>query len=497
MRKKSISYIIIKIMMLKKSSTFITVLLTLAMLGLMAGCSRSVPPAASGKTYPVSPPLLAFYNRLGGEDVLGPAISKLKDDPIGQCQYTVNAMLCLNPMVAGDESFSLYPLGNELKVSEISTTPASTDGLSVNGFTVYEEFVPIFERFSQTTYAGNPISQVHINYAQQRVEQYFEKVGFYRNFSDPIGTVKLLAYGAAACTRGCSYHPAIQAELTNPSISLSDLNLMEKMYSLTDPAPFGKALDKPHNAADGSLEQVYTGIVLIQDATGVVKLRPLATILAMPTKAPGEKLYDYASGVVFYATSDTLGYHVPILFDTFITAHGGTAVSGDPIDELYEYEKGFYRQCFTNYCLDYNPARREAKRVTVTPLGKQYLELDQSGLALPATPQPQPQAISLQVSETLAKVSSTEAQTIHVTALNAADLTPLAGIETEITLSLPKNKTWTSPLAPTAVDGTAVITLPILKNIQNGSILNYEVCTTNVSAGKVCASGSYLVWTTP
>ncbi len=118
-------------------------------------------------------------------------------------------------------------------------------------------------------------------------------------------------------------------------------------------------------------------------------------------------------------------------------------------------------------------------------------------LAQPATPQPEPQNISLQVSETLAKVSSSEAQTIHVTTLNAADQTPLSGIETEITLSLPKNKTWSAPLAPTAVDGTAVITLPILKNIKNGSILTYQVCTTNISAGQTCASGSYLVWTTP
>lgn len=483
--------------MLKKSWSILTLLLTLAMLGLLASCSRSVPPSASGKTYPVSPPLQAFYDRLGGEDVFGPAISKLNDNPIGQCQYTVNAMLCLNPMVAGDGSFSLFSLGNELNVSEVSTNPASTVGLIVNGFTVYEEFVPIFERFSQTAYAGNPISQVHINYAQQRVEQYFEKVGFYRNFSDPIGTVKLLAYGAAGCTKGCSYHPADEAKLTNPSISLSKLNLMDKLNGLIDTSVFGKALNRPHTAADGNLEQVYKGVVLVQDATGVVKLRPLSRLLSLPTKAPGAKLYDYASGVVFYAVNDTLGYHVPILFDKFINDHGGTAISGDPIDEITEYKPGLYRQCFTNYCLDYNPSKREDKRVTVTPLGEQYLELDQSILTQPITPQPASQAIILKVSETLLKVSSSEAQTIHVSALNAADQTPLSGIETEITIYLPKEKTWSSALAPTAVDGTAVITLPVLKNIQNGSILTYKVCTTNASAGQACANGSYLVWTMP
>ncbi|PKN99232.1 MAG: hypothetical protein CVU42_08235 [Chloroflexi bacterium HGW-Chloroflexi-4] len=481
----------------KKASKTLYIFAISAMLIVLAGCSRALDPAASGKTYPISPGLQAFYNRMGGEEVLGPAISKLIENQTGQCQYTVNTLICLNPMVSGDESFSIYALGTELNLNELSSDPASTEGLIINGFTVYEEFVPIFERFSQSTYAGNPISQVHINYAQQRVEQYFEKVGFYRNFSDPLGTVKLLAYGDAGCTKGCSYKPADEAELSNPSISLEDLDLMEKLGILVDKTAFGKSLDKPHTAADGSLEQVYSGVVLFQDATGVVRLRPLSSILAMPVKEPGEKLYDYSSGVVFYAVNDTLGYHVPILFDTFINAHGGTAISGDPINEVYEYEPGLFRQCFTNYCLDYDPSKHEDRQVSITQLGKQYLAMDQTVLPQPATPEPEPPAISLQVSETLAKVSSSDAQTIHVTALNAADQTPLTGIETEITLFLPKEKTWTSLLAPTAVDGTAVITLPVLKNIHNGSILAYKVCTTNASISQSCATGTYLIWTAP
>ncbi|MDP3451309.1 MAG: hypothetical protein Q8R87_12070, partial [Anaerolineaceae bacterium] len=125
------------------------------------------------------------------------------------------------------------------------------------------------------------------------------------------------------------------------------------------------------------------------------------------------------------------------------------------------------------------------------------LAMDQTVLPQAVTPQPDPSVISLQVSETLPKVSTSEAQTIHVMALNAADQTPLSGIETEITIFLPKEKTWSSLLAPTAVDGTAVITLPILKNIQNGSILAYKVCTVNAFASQTCTTGTYLVWTAP
>ena len=50
-----------------------------------------------------------------------------------------------------------------------------------------------------------------MNYAQQRIEQYFENVGFYRNFSDPAGSVHLLAYGAASCAERCAYQPAVDA----------------------------------------------------------------------------------------------------------------------------------------------------------------------------------------------------------------------------------------------------------------------------------------------
>lgn len=482
---------------MKKVASPLYVAAILCMVVLLVGCISASDSSASGKTYPVSSALQAFYDLLGGEQVLGPAISKLIENPTGQCQYTANVMLCFNPMVEGEGSFSLYPLGNELDVSEVSVNPGSTDGLIVNGFTVYEEFVPFFDYFSQTALAGNPISQVRINYAQQRVEQYFEKVGFYRSFSDAPGMVKLLAYGAAACTKECNYHPSAEAALSNPSVSLARLNLMKKLGGVTDASAFGKALTQPYTAADGNLEQVYPGIVLMQDANGVVQLRPLAKILQMPAKDPGAKLYDYSSGVVFYAVSDSLGYHVPILFDEFINTHGGTAVSGDPINEIYAYEPDLYRQCFANFCLDYDPSKREGNQVSIAPLGKQYLALDQSALPQPAVSEAAPQSILLLVSEGLPKVSASEAQIISVTAANAADQTPLAGIETEITIFLPKEKTWVSTLIPTAADGSSVNTLPILKNIPNGSILAYQVCTTNASGSQACATGSYLVWTYP
>ena len=111
-----------------------------------------------------------FYAALGGESLLGPAISKIFDYDKFECQYTVNALICQDPLLSGESRFSLYPLGNAL---QIRAEPAPVDpeaaDLVVNGYTVFEEFIPVFDRLSGEGYAGNPITQVRINYTQQRI----------------------------------------------------------------------------------------------------------------------------------------------------------------------------------------------------------------------------------------------------------------------------------------------------------------------------------------
>jgi len=482
----------------KLGSVFITILLVAISALSLTGCSSTTDQSASGKTYDVDASLLEFYNSLGGEALLGPAISKLFEDPAGQCQYTVNVLMCLNLTVGEGGGYSLSSVGNKLKIKEYAGEPASSDGLVINGFVVYDEFIPLYNQFQQTTYAGNPITQVQLNYDQQRVEQYFEKVGFYRNFSDPAGTVKLLAYGAESCSK-CRYRAAGEARISYSTRSSDNQSLMSQIKSVPDIEAFGKPLSQPYTAADGSLEQVYNGVVLYKDEHGIVRPRPLSTLLGMQTTEPGEKTYTVENGMVFYAVNGDLGYHVPLIFDKFIGDHGGVSFSGDPIAEALQYDPGVLRQCFTNYCLDYLPDAPADKQVSVADLGAQYLQQVQTVPSVQETeaPAPPPPSVILQVSEENKKVSSTQSQVISVLVLNAADQQPLAGVESELTVNLPKGKVWTTAIPASGADGRSSLAVPPMKNIPNGTILIYQVCLTNLAAESACAMGSYLFWDTP
>ena len=454
----------------------------------------------SGKTFEVAEEFLDFYMNLGGESVLGPAISKMTEVNSYQCQFTANALMCINPNLSGYERFNLYPLGNQLNLREAAIPTDGDAALVVNGFSIYGEFIPLYTQFSFATYAGNPISQVHMNYAQERVEQFFENVGFYRNFSDPQGRVKLLAYGAAACTKGCRYHPASAAELPEKDTMYNSKDLLEDLENVKESKTFGKPLSQPYIAADGNLEQVYASIVLYRDyQNGLVRLRPLPMLLGMLTSEPGPQLYGKENGMVFYAVREGLGYHVPESFDQFIADHGGTAVSGDPISEVIQYEPGVFRQCFTNYCLDYIPEARKNKQVSLAELGNQYLQ--SSSAQTQITPPPEatavPSSYVIQVGELFAPLPMDSAQQIHLVVLNAADMQPLAGMTAEIVVNLPDGTTYKASMPATMTDGSSTLTLPVMKKIDNGTILTYQACVVNPSGGQQCQNGSYLVWSEP
>ena len=475
---------------------FLSLLLTLCLLLSACGGSNT---AASGKIYDVAPEFQFFYGTLGGENVLGPTISKLLEMDSSQCQYTANALMCLEIAADGTQRFYLSPLGTSFGVGEVPPATAAEGSLVVNGFTVYEEFIPLYNNLSQVTYAGNPLGQVHLNYDRQRIEQFFENVGFYRNFSDAPGTVKLLAYGAESCSRECSYRAALEARFLDEPKTISNRPLINQMNNITNADDFGKPLGDPYLAADGNMEQVYPGIVLYQEAgTGTIKLRPLSILLGMTGTPPAERRYGNDEAMVFYAVDGSLGYHVPALFDDFINTHGGTVLSGNPIAEAFEFQPGVVRQCFVNYCLDYSPSAPKKRRVTVAELGSQYIQQVQPGIIATQPPAaevpPADPGVTLQIAEQFARVSDAEEQVIHIVTLVAANQSPAPGIQTSISVTLPEGKTWSAPLPVTAADGTSSIAIPAMKNLPNGTILAYQVCVNNSA---VCAAGTYLMWTEP
>lgn len=462
----------------------------------LAGCKASESP---GTAYEVSAGLREIYRSLGGQDVFGPAISQLFDYENNECQYMVNALLCLDPSAAGTQRYRLYPLGLALGMrEEPNSNDPTTSSMVVNGFSIYEEFIPFYSGLSGVVYAGNPITQARMNYAQQRIEQHFENVGFYRNFNDPAGKVQLLAYGAASCADRCAYQPAVDAVIHTSSTLEVDRVFSAGLEKIGDATIFGAPLTQAYLAADGMQEQVYqNAVIFAAPGSTTIKLRPAATILEMPSSPPREKVYSNKDGMVFYTIEGVLGHHMPIIFDDFINAHGGMRISGNPIAEVSESSPGVYRQCFENYCLEYIPVNPPEEQIRLTALGGLYLDKMRAINVLEDNFVISPSTVAIQVSNGFMQISAGQSRRISIVLTRQSDDQPISGLESVLQISLPDGSVYKNNLPATSGEGTASILIPALNGVPNGSILPYQVCLSGSVSEPVCASGTLLLWTKP
>ncbi len=462
----------------------------------LAGCKASDSP---GTTYEVSAGLREIYRSLGGEDVFGPAISQLFDYENNECQYTVNALFCLDPSGTGTNRYRLYPLGLAMGMrEEPNSNEPTTSSMVVDGFSIYEEFIPFYSDLSGVSYAGKPINQARMNYSRQRIEQFFENVGFYRNFNDPAGKVQLLAYGAASCADRCTYRPAVDAVIHTSSTLVVDQVFSAGLEKIGDATIFGAPLTQAYLAADGMQEQVYqNAVIFAAPGSTTIKLRPAVVILEMPATPPGAKVFSNQDGMVFYTIEGVLGYHVPIIFDDFINAHGGMKISGDPIAEVSESSPGVYRQCFENYCLEYTPVNPPEEQIRLSALGSLYLDKMRAANVLEETFVISPSTVAIIVSDEFIQLSAGESQRISIVLTRQSDDEKIFGLESVLQISLPDGSVYKNTLPATSGEGTASILIPVLNGIPNGSILPYQVCLTGSVSEPVCANGTLLLWTKP
>lgn len=350
------------------------VVLILLLIGLLStGCAQQTgeqTEISSSSTYEVAPVFREFYAVLGGETVLGPAISQRFSYEELTCQYTANALLCQDPLKSGTERFLLYPLGRLYELFDPESAQAGED------YGVYEAFQPMVDRLSGERYAGEALSGLLVNPEKNRVEQYFENVGFYSLLNDPRGDVKLLAYGAYACDDLCDYAPAAESIPTGSTAIPIEQPFLAKLKRSGLAALAGQPLGQPYKTADGALEQVYMNVVVFspEDEPDKIFLRPIAEPLGMTVEEPQTRRKKKDNPEVFYETSKGKGFYVPLRVDRFIRNNGGRRFSGDPLSNPVEIETGVFQQCFDSYCLLYLSEMDKAEQVRVIPLGLQYLQ---------------------------------------------------------------------------------------------------------------------------
>ena len=468
--------------------------------GLLAACADETGtsnfPGQETHTFPVDALFKEFYQTLGGQQVLGPAISGLEMRDALQCQFTERALLCFNPAVTDETRFSLYPLGRELGIREelhLSAASLEQDSRVVDGFTIYDKFLPMYDQLFGARYVGRPLTELRINQDLQRAEQFFENVGFYQDLGDPNGSVHLIPYGAYLCGGACSYK-------LNEYWSIVKANTAEQPFAasvarLGGPAVFGSILLKPQIVEDGSLQQVYTNGVLYAppDDLSQVRLRPLPRILGYEVQALVErKIHDQ---LVFYKVQGELGHNVPKQFDDFIAEHGGRELSGDPISEVILLPgKNIYQQCFENYCLNYDPSASNLLKVRMAPLGEEYLK---------RFPQPETaqirnlfgaDKISLTVAADKPNLSDNEPQVVRLAVTQKESGQPLERVEASLVLSFQDRPSVRYFTPPTDAQGVSIITLPPQPNLANGSRVALQVCLNLPSDKPICAQDSYLIW---
>ncbi|MCX8024347.1 MAG: hypothetical protein N3A60_04005 [Thermanaerothrix sp.] len=469
----------------------LVLLITLA----LGGCTPTRPQTTPQPgVFEVDPVFREFYRMLGGEPLLGPAITRAFRFETNVCQYTQNALMCFNPYAEDRKRFYLFPLGQVLNLRE-DPGLVSGEGPIVNGYLIYEEFVPLYDRLGGSLYAGHPLTQPRYNATYNRIEQYFENIGFYRNLDEPPGSVHLLAYGVFACDAYCRYQAPLNGIVT-PLRNEVPQPFLSRLARLGGLAAFGRPLSEPYQAPDGAIEQIYETVVLYApvDNPNAMRLRPLSRMLGFPDYPPGPQIYGETDGMIFYPVRENLGFHVPKVFDEFIALHGGREISGNPLEEIAAVGNNRYRQCFENYCLLYDHTAAPSLRVRLLPLGLEYLRrLQPESGSLPLLYSPQ--SIRLFVSAAATRLPADQPQSFEIVVLDARNSHPLTGIESRLWLTLADGTRLEYRLPPTDAQGRARLSIaPITPEQPNGSVIAYQVCLSIPSDQPICTSDSYLIW---
>jgi len=476
---------------------------------LLAGCGQVQPSAQPVllQPFPPAPEMETFYQKAGGENVLGALISPRLEEGNYVYQYTVNALLFCERRIDGVGEVRFSPIGLDLNLApnQILTKVAEPQ-YEGNSIPVYQEFLPLYDRLGGKGRIGQPLSGLRYNPRQKRYEQFFEGVGMYRAENEPPDRVKLLAYGAWKCGNACLYPVPSQAEVLVPvPIDPRVIPLVQRLgLDLT-----GFALSPPIKSPDGKQIVIFENVVIeIQpESEGGVSLLPLPQKLGILPQGMVANQEDETKA--FLSLDGDKGHHILRSFMNYIDAHGGLGLIGFPIGEPLEWEKGSIRQCFEKVCLIEDHQIEGIYRIRPSPLGFEYAslyfdsEFGEEGLSVyptevppsvnesvPPTEDLHPE-VTLEIIEARPFVDGQTSQEIGVVV--RFNNQPSVGIIPTLYLSFPDGEIYEFEMPPTNEQGKSFIEIPPTQ-AANGSLVAYRICITTPSGVQMCARDDYLIW---
>jgi hypothetical protein len=472
--------------MLKK---FLILSTIIVILGLVSACSGSE--QGSSTYYLVDPRFSDLYERLQGEDTLGPPISNKKylAGSNLEKQYFEGVVMVYDP----DNSPRYYfePVGRDAGFADLPDSAENISAMYVNGFLIPLEFSQFYEQMGSQRWVGLPLTRARFNPEKNTIEQYFENMGFFRFPDDPPGTVHLMPYGLWKCAGDCARYPGLE----NAGIGRT---AREEI-----PSPFGEAIARfgtqftgntvsgAFRTEDGIIEQIFQNVVLYQDSSNPlgVSLRPISSLLDQQVdqyEPRQEGSLDY-----FREIQDGQGFYIPAFFMDFIDRYYGFEFSGEPISELIEIRESVLQQCFENYCLLFDAKADPAKQVRLLPQGQKYKEEFQKNASQVKTQPAVQRSIKLDIWEKLPQISSMESQQIGACIHESG--TPLVNARAVVTVTYGENGPRAIDLEPTDSGGCSFLKLDPIQ-AQNGTTIDYQVCFHGIGEKEYCQRDSFLIW---
>lgn len=492
----------------------------------------------------VDPVFRAFYNYLGGEQLLGSPISEPFQEGPATVQFVHTGKLVFDPTAPATSKFRLAPLGVEMNLSEPPNPPSTNPELHyLGGHTILPDFYPLYEKLGPLM-VGLPLTEARHNWVHKRWEQYFENLGLFR--LDGTQEVRLLAYGAWACAQDCMMYAtgslnAIPGATDTRGTAIDVLGgdavdaVFQDYYLLQGSDFTGFPLDLAYSAADGKWEQILENVVLVTDSSaqpGSVGLRPLSELLNILPEPP--RPYSGDPNMIFLPSADpALGYEIPTFFWDYIGQRGGLNVFGAPITHYALFNGSAYHQCFQNLCLAFDPGATEATRIRPEPLGYAYKYLyggagvqptaiptlaivpilptvaptieptvepqllpspTLSPTAIPTAPLLAVREITLQVLVRFKVVETQEAQEIGVRVLE--NNMPMVGALVDLTVAMPDGTQQIFSMPVTDPNGYSSIMLPVIA-APPSTVIPYKVCYASAPDMRVCITDSFVIWNTP
>lgn len=441
---------------------------------------------------------LDLYILLGGSETFGRPISEnIWEEPFS-CQTMMNARFCYDSSKEGVDAYFLAPIVRESNLAPPPNAdlPPQQGEKLINGYTILPEFIPLYEQLYGTVFTGLPLSEARINYEKNRIEQYFENVIFARDLDNETGQPYLLPAGYATCAQHCStsMNVVLPIPLRNPKSS--------PFSALLGPVhgeDFGEPLTRPFINQNGQLMQIFEYIAVVSPPNNI----EAAQFFALPDEMNMFRMDAIApnlsgnTAIIFYPTEENgNGYHVPLLFDMFVSQHGGREVSGGPIAEVAYYDDETIRQCFETYCLDY-VEHGTHQQVKMTPLGAWYLEQEMNAGRISSEVLLEDWVtqddLTIAVGEQMEILPPETDQFIIVSIGQKTVDKTISGIGGKVYLTLEDQSVVVFDLPETNPNGVSFVTIPASYATHSGDLLRYELCLHLLSGEEICTIGAYVV----